>query len=508
MMAKPRAGWMDARGPLSLDELGHMRIGEIVDFLGRWKPRPPDFFAMTMDSAGAFAEDLRADVARRPSEYADSAAQLRGLAPVYARAIVGGLADATRNGLVFVWSNVLDLISWYVGQPRVVNDHRVVSADDSTDSWLHVRLTALDLLENAMNQGSMPFESEENVGGLLELLSRDPSPSPEDDADYPADVDRWLATAAGTVRSRAIRVLVTFAFWTKSEAAKKLLFAVFEERMRDDDERSPTVRFAMGNVFVRLLVLDAAWARRHARALFDGPLDSALPTWAGYLHDGVSGDSSKLLETQYERAVATLDGSAKPSRIDELLAQHLALLYAHGQKGLEPDGLIARFFETASEDLRYHFHHSAAASAQRAGADPTVIDRLRAVWEWRVGQGASRRELAAFESWFRMGIFPDEWALDQLTRAGEIGVRFRGYMMIVNDDITKLWPSHAQRVMAATRAITEAETDFVQINAARQGLQRLVSAGVASDDEVVRREARRIANIVAARALPDFKIYV
>ncbi len=504
LMKAPRAGFVAPHTPLSRDELARMEIGEIIAFLQRWQPRPTDYQTMTTDSPGALAEHLRAIVAMRPDEYADVARKFRDLPPVYVLAVVGGLADAAQHGAKFRWNELTDLLSWVIGQTRQVNDHRAVSDENTSRSWLFVRLAILDLLENAMRSRSLPTEGAEQIGDFLQELSRDPNPSAEDERDHPNDIERWFANAFGTVRGRLIRVLLVFAEWANSETARHTVIRTIDELLYQ--ESSPGVYFMIGNVFVHLLRLDSEWSRSHVGRLFDGSAELATAAWAGYLQDGITTESVALLRSKYELAVAALDPRAEPSPVDKWLGQVLVLVYSHGDVGPEQDSLIQRFFERAPDALRYHSLWSAAAHIRaNPSTDHSIIARLMALWEWRVEQCGSVSELRAFDSWFQSGVFPIEWALDQLARAGERGVRFSGFMMLVNDDLANLWPNNAARLMVATRAITEAETDYMQLNAARQGLRRLVTQGSASDDLAIRGEARRIANIVAARGMTDFK---
>ncbi len=482
-----------------------MELPEIVEYLRAWTPRPLDLHTMSMDSPGALAEELRAVVAMRPNEYADAIEVLRGLTPVYVRGVVGGLGEALKNGARFDLTPALALFTWIVRQPRRINDHRLASGDDHEKSWLHVFLAVLDLLEDAVGRRSLPEAALSTVTRLLMQLTRDPNPSAEDEADYPSASERWLANAIGSVRSKAIRIFVLLASTYPTDAAlRQALHAAIEERLDPCLEASPSVRFAIGRLFVTLLRLDAEWARSHVDTIFSEPSELRQASWQGYLHDGISAESARLLRRRYEEAIDALDPKGEASEADKLVAQHLMLLAAYGDLTFASEDLLARFFAVASAPLRYHTLWRVATEVRSETPSDELLQKFIDLWTWRLENGADNAELRAFDDWFLSGRFRTEWALDQLMTLANRGVRFFQYTLLV-EALDQMWSSDARRVISAARGMTEAETDAVQVNAARQALRALVQRGIAHDDADVRDEARRLTNIASARGLTEFK---
>jgi hypothetical protein len=498
-------GFIEPKAPKSTDELALMEVDDILTFLREWQPRPIDFATMTQDSQGALAENLRSLVAMRPAEYAAAAEKFRGMHPIYVRAIVGGIAEAIQREARFEWGTVPNLLQWIIAQPRRVNDHRASPDYDDGANWVFVRLALLDFLENTIRRRLQTLEVA-FMADLLQELARDPHPSPEDDRDYAGDMmERWFSNGMGTVRARAMNVLTLFGLVARSPEATELVTTVIGQHIEDD--QSPSVRFSIGNVFVYLLRLDSKWAADRVAGLFDGPADRATPAWAGYLYNAITPEAAELLRPQYERAVASLEPTADRSRLSDWLVTHLVLLYAHGQIAMDAD-VLKLFFVNASANVRHHFLSIAGDHLSQYRSDEVILDRFMQLWQWRVESGAPHEELSAFEDWVSVNALPTEWLLDQLAALGERRVRFFSYMTLMNDDLPRLWPNDPRRAMIAARAITDAETDRVHINAARQGLHRLIELSYATDDATLRNEGRLLANIVSARGLTDFKEFV
>jgi hypothetical protein len=499
------AGCIQSLAPKSTDELALMEIDDILVFLREWRPRPIDYATMTHDSAGVLAENLRSLIRVRPAEYAAAAEKFRGMAPRYVKAIVDGLADAVQQDACFKWGAVPDLLRWIIAQPRRENDHRASSDYDEAANWVFVRLALLELLENTIRKRVRTLETG-LIADILQELARDPHPSPEDDRDYAGDmVERWFSNAMSTVRARAMHVLALFGVVTSSTEVTDLVTKVIGQHI--DDDQSSSVRFAIGHIFIHLLRLDPRWAAGRVARLFDGPANRATPSWAGYLCNGITPESAELLRPQYERAVTSLEPTADRSRINDWLVNHLVLLYASGHIAMDAD-VLKRLFLNASAKVRHHFLWIAGDHLPEHRSDDLILDRFMQLWQWRMESGAPAEELRAFENWVRANALPHDWVLDQLAALGELRVRFFGYMMLMNDDLPLLWPSDSRRVMIAARAITDAETDRIHINAARQGLRRLIELSYGTDDATLRNEARLLANIVSARGLTDFKEFV
>ena len=99
------------------------------------------------------------------------------------------------------------------------------------------------------------------------------------------------------------------------------------------------------------------------------------------------------------------------------LGQHLLTLYWQGYLPLEPDGLLETFFRRASSWMRARALEFIGFSLhdyyeEKAVMPPDVVERLKLLWEWRVGEAAantfaagSLEEFSVFGNGFAFGPF-------------------------------------------------------------------------------------------------------
>ena len=502
-----RVGFVEPVTPLTRDDLARQEVADIFAFLRAWRPGGLDLIAFQQDSPSELANELRAVVATRPDEYLSAANSLRELAPVYVRGVIEGLTDAARNRARVTWEALPSLLAVISSAPREANDHRL-GARDPDKSWLYVRLATLELIEQLIFAGALPASAVESVEAFLGDLMLDPSPSAEEDAEGGATFGSWLSLTTGSVRARATGTAIVFGHWAsqqlKSEEATGVvswLTRGLDERLRDDP--SPGARFAIGSHFSRLLFFAPNWAAERVVTIFG--IDVPSPAWVGFLNNPASRQSFALLRPLYARAVATLDAKrSETAPVEKLLVQHLSALYAHGEITLADD-LIAQFFANASAALAHelwfvigrHLHND---------PPPEAVARFTALWEWRVDRGTPA-ELRAFDQWALSKALPRRWMLEQLLALATRGIGFLGYWNLV-DALFEIFDTEPARTLAVVRALTKSETEGAMLHAARLTLETYVRAGIDSTDEIVRNEARMLANILTARGFDNFKQFV
>ena len=111
------------------------------------------------------------------------------------------------------------------------------------------------------------------------------------------------------------------------------------------------------------------------------------------------------------------------------LGCYLVALYWGGSIDFKSaDSLLIRFFANAPDAVRGEVIKFVGISAKKATAPitPLVIERLVALWEWRVeiaqAQGGKNQveELANFVWWLHSGKFEDCWSTVEMVRALEL----------------------------------------------------------------------------------------
>lgn len=503
-----RGGTVESVTPRTRDELARMEVAETFAFLRTWRPGRLDWIALKQDSPSTLAGELRAVVAMRPDEFLAAADSLSELAPVYVRGVVEGFTAAVKNRVRISWEALPSLLSVVSSTPRGANDHRL-GAKHPELSWLYVRLAAVELVRGMIFAGVLPPSAGEQVEAFLLELTRDPSPSVEEDVECEVTVESWVSLAAGSVRACATGAAIIYAHWASrtlqsdaADAAISWMRNMLDERLRDDP--SPAVRFAIGAEFSRLLFFAPEWAAERVAMIFGDDLPS--PAWAGYLTNSTHRASFALLRPMYERQLAALDSTrTETSTAEKLLARHISALYANGEITLDDGDLLAQFFAHASAALAYELWF-AISHDLRNDPSPEMLARFIAIWEWRVERGTPA-ELRAFDQWALSKALPRKWMLEQLTTLAQRGVRFLGYWNLV-EELLELLDADPRGVLTAVRSMTKAETESAMLHATRHTLARYVEAAMGSSDADVRNEATTLANILTSRGFDDFKRFV
>jgi len=172
-----------------------------------------------------------------------------------------------------------------------------------------------------------------------------------------------------------------------------------------------------------LVLLDEQWAVRHVPKIFPtAPERDPLfwAAWGAYIvfcqpYTNVLG----ILRPIYAGVVEGLKGvsarKAATPNPSERLAQHLMAFYWRGEIALEENDLVARFFDTASEELRGQALDWVGQVLARSEDPPPPDDvrkRLRALWDWRAtSANVAKTELQSFGWWFGSGRLDADWSL-------------------------------------------------------------------------------------------------
>jgi len=187
---------------------------------------------------------------------------------------------------------------------------------------------------------------------------------------------------------------------------------------------------------------------------------------------------------------------------------HLMLLYGSAILSIDtPDGLLIRFFQNASDELR---HSAFAQTGQKFARDsehgaPQHIERFQRLWEWRIStisqfslaQDADR-ELAAFGWWMQTDVFPPLWSLQQPDRVLNLVDRIDMSPFVVARlaAIGELEPRLTLRcldrlVKSDTRSWSSSEWDT--------SVRTILTVALQQEDEEIRDQAKALVSSLALR---------
>ena len=439
--------WVGPTSPKSAEELKKMTVLDIVKFCKTWQPSGD---RMTPSPEG-LGRALSPVVEEDPTRFSQMASEFVGLDHTYVRALLSGFRDGLKKDRPFEWIPVLDLCKWVLRQPREIpgRGHEERNRDPH---WGWARKTMADLISAGSKEGPgcIPYDLRKTVWEIVEPLTEDPDPTPEEEASYGGSDMDPTTLSINTTRGEAMHAVVHYGLWVrrhleKESNAKEMLAHGFDEmpevrevlenHLDTSCDPSLAIRAVYGQWFPWLVLLDTEWAKRHAGQIFP-PKEDERNLWAAAWNAYVTWCKAydnvfDVLGDQYALAIERLGEVDK--EVDHLvnpesrLGEHLVVFYWRGKLDLNhPENLLVRFWEKASPSVRgWVIQFVGRSLTNDKGTMPQVIiKRLEVLWERCISEAISASdkksflpELVAFGWWFASAKFRDKWAMEQLLGA-------------------------------------------------------------------------------------------
>jgi hypothetical protein len=401
---------VDLTTPKQAEWLRTADPARVVRFAQVW--REPELIGAP--TAAGLCKKLVEVITTEPGRFAAEAPVFAGLPEDYLRAVVTGLREATKQGVVtFDWGPVLELLRRAASRPI---------QDTEPGRALRISVARLLAAGFANGAGEIPGSARSQVWEIIRQVAME---------------------AERSIAAEGLQAVVRYALWVRRQieggpGGRELartgweqmpeVREVLEAHLAPGRAATAEVQAVFGQWFPWLLMLDPAWAAGHRAAIF--PPDAALDhlrqaAWDTYLAvSPVFDQVFDLLSSDYERAASSLVPDNGLTRPQQGLAEHLVALYLRGRVPLEgPGSLLAGFFEKASPSQRAHALAwvGQMVQGQQDRIPGEIIRRLQQLWESRLSAArqaadpaAHAEELAQFGTWFASGKFDGPWAVDQL----------------------------------------------------------------------------------------------
>ena len=445
------ASWVGPTSPKTTEELNRMSPSEIIDFLKNWIP-PNENFAPTPEGLGRTLTEV---IKNRASLFSSTSLDFKVLDPTYIRALITGLAEASKGKIDFSWDSLLELCNWVVIQPKEFPNPQKQKIIDRDPDWGWTRKSIIDLLDSGFSTNTLPFNYREKAWQILKLLTDDHEPTQEYENEYGGTNLDPATLSINTVRGKAMHAVIQYALWVrrhheKLPDAKKYIDSGFDElpEVREILNRhlvisldpSLTIRSVYGRWLPWITLLDKDWVIDKLQEIFPTEKSKVLlwnSAWESYVIFCESYDNMlEILSKQYREAIdrlkftEELHGHFDPR---DHLAEHLMEFYWRGKLDFNNyNGLFTNFWFNANPELRGHALEFIGRNLKntKLKVPQKTINLLIILWEKRLSEAkafcdktAFKYEMNAFEWWFISEKFDDEWALKQLIEALKIGGR-------------------------------------------------------------------------------------
>lgn len=525
--------WVGPTSDVTAQELADMDIDKLIDLLKNWQPKKePHGFGPTKEGMG---RELGSAIKLKPEKFKDTAEKFKGLDPTYVRAYIQTFYELAQNNGEVNWPEILDLCSWVLQQPRVIPDRTGEIMDQDPD-WSWTRKTISSLISRGANSNVMPCQFREQVWKILEPLTHDPDPTPEDENKREENSDDAYTFAINCARGEAMNAVVEYALWVyrcieKQPDGKEKLkdgFDVMSEvksalewHLSVQNDPSIAVRAVYGRFFPWLLLIDKKWTHDHLDMILPpGQFDDRLYAAAWntlMLYVPAYNDPFEVLKERYREAIDNLGKVDKSKRRftdrDERLAEHLILFYIREKINLS-DLLLINFFNKASDELRAHALGFVGRSlkSDNQPINTKILERLRALWENRIAEAKKSsdkseysKEMAAFGWWFASGKFDDKWSCNQYLEALEIGKGSHSDHFAIERllEIVKTYPTEAVKILGKI-ALSDQPGWIVLGN--KEEVNSILSGALGSSDTTAKEEAGQLVNRLVAKGYTEFNL--
>ena len=481
------------RSPKSEDELRTLSPNALRDYLLTWMP---DSTSFPYPTRSGLAEVLTSIVVADPVTYANANLEWRGLDPTYLHGIVRGFLKALQTNHSFSWEPVLSLCTWILEQPQVIQGRNVDRWEADPD-WSGTRWWIVELLRVGFQQETfgIPIEHREMVWKILEILTMDPDPEMEKEAEDFQRPSHSMHRAINSVRGRAIEAIIFYPGWIKGQTGEAGP-AHLPSEARDildkhlDPTRDPSLamRSLYGRWFPWFLVLDREWGMAVVSRIFPDDEPYWLAAWNGFIcFNGAYEEVFEPLQPVYAKAITQLRSPTSEedetrSTRDENLASHLMTFYWLGHFSLEDEtGLLRRFFAEAPDKIRAEAHEFIGRSLANTPdpIEPIILDRLQSLWVWRFEQAKldstnHQAELQAFGWLFSGSKFEARWAVENL-----LGVLRLTKNIVPDYQVLERMPDYAARfpveVLDCVRLLIGGQTSLIELSCWNDDLLRIFS---------------------------------
>jgi hypothetical protein len=412
-----------------------------------------------------------------------------------------------------------------IQQPKEIGDRNNTYQSKDPD-WGWARGEIAELLSIGFQEDVLPYEFRGLTWEILESLTNDSEPTPEQEAQYRDSSWTPIDRSLNTTRGKAMHSVIYYALWNRKQWEAKAdstnlshgfdsmpeVREVLEQHLEHDHVFA--IRSIYGQYFAWFVLLDTEWATRQVSRIF--PADASLRdlwemAWATYItFTNPFGNVFQILKEEYRLAVEYLDVEPNSKRNwvrggdpDQRLVDHLISFYAQGILDLdEPEGILVKFFEKASDALRKYALESVGRSLRGTKGEiaQQVIDRLEALWSYCFNdrrRTSSVSVLGTFGWWFISEKLDREWAFAQLEEVLKLGVAIEPHHLVVNH-LAKYVDHIPIPVMRCLYLMVENSRGSWVLASWRENIEIILSRVLQGDNQAAKQIARNLVNRLVA----------
>lgn len=425
------------------DDISSMTIDQIIEKLkGDYRPeemnkkyKGDDIFNPRCPEG--VGDALQGDIKKRPDDYLirlNDFFDRNRISSHYVYSLLRGVEEMLRDKAELSIEQVQLLLAFFklmANSGSAAPYQREKTEGAWLANWVAVHKLSCDILLHAINNAKTGKELQTKTRAeLLELikyfLAFAPSPDKQEEREKESDL---FSIAINSVRGRAYEVFVVFAQIEGKELAPDIK-EIFTSALKDE---SLAVRFVIGRYLASFYFRDKDFISGLLPEIFpkDNPVikDVYLATWEGYLSNTLYSQLFDVLGDYYEYAISLSPGYYTDRKyfkdMDEALAVHLALAYAHLDLKIE-DPLFKLLWETPNPKRHKEFISFIGRSCLSRGQagdewlkkNNVSKEKLILLWDYALDTVTDREALSGFGFWvnYETEVIDDRIVADRMAK--------------------------------------------------------------------------------------------
>lgn len=454
------AGFIASKGPIALEDLQKLSVSEVaVKLSNEWTPEnlrkmdtERDF--MNPLNADGMGNLLKQDIAQRFDLYISNAGLFfdrEKLDQHYTYSFFQGVYDVLRQNkfqegvdLDKILSLVENIIESDKKESFPEDGKRRERFDTWVAGWNSVYYAMSDVIKELLGEGKdktlidFSVYRERLLAIIKYLLSHG---TPEKESNTKEDGNDPFSVAINSVRGRAFQSFVLFTYRDGDKFPKDAevkisgdVKEIYEEVL--NEEQTYAIMFLYGHYLPSFYYRDKKWINGLIAKIFSDDTekhDLYLAAWEGYISANIYGDIFSEFKNLYERAIR-LDPNSYTDRkyfrgLDEGLATHLALAYAHFSDFNIDSDLFKLFWKVLNTKRHEEFISFVGRhTISRDGALKFIqenkidIEKIKTLWDWTLNNIGNEEVFVGFGFWMdkERNVFDDsKWLADHFGRTLE-----------------------------------------------------------------------------------------
>ncbi len=521
-------GWVRNRSPLSVEELSGLGDEELLHYINAWDSEhhteddwliEVNIGALSEAFQSVFSDWIVPDSARLQFWLYNRALIER---PIYIRAMLSAMRAFVESKNHLHLDKWLEFCEWVISHPdqEGENDFAVIDKFSESPSWSQSRRAVGDLIGACVEKdNSVPISTRPQLARLLKLLCSQSDYRLDNNAPLILSGGNQFAEAINNTRSRALQDVFRLGTWVRSAEPNAILSDVLDIL----DNRFAAVcqypislpeRAILGWYYDQAVNFDQAWASERKTEFFPRAESSE---WAEAFGNFLASHSPNratytILRDEFEFVLDNLDTLSKEGQFIgqpiDFLGRHLFTYYLWDYYPLEGYGSLLERYYSATEGNRNHWadlfdHIGRRTSNSGKELDTILQEKIIAFFEWRYESG-DPDELSAFTYWLKSECLGVEWRLDSYSRTLDVRGGKNLFGRTEAEALLELLPAHTEKVVECFMKLVQclAKEDLTYL-VETETSQRILRAGLDSDNESVRQNAEQTREILLRQGRLD-----